>query len=193
MTEDGSAHLDPRSLRALAHPLRLALLGLLREYGPATATGLAGRVGESSGLTSYHLRQLAAHGFVVEDLERGSRRERWWRAAHANTVLGPELTAHPDPEVAGAMAALMHEVAAVHTRQLDTWLGTSTSWSPDWQRSADVSDFALPLTPGRARALTAELHEVVERYRVPEDGPGDDDGERARVAVQVRVFPRPPA
>lgn len=111
--------LGPKSLRAQAHPLRLALLVALREYGPATATGLAARLGECSGLTSYHLCQLAAHDFVVEDLERGNRRERWWRAVHENTLLDDELAGHPDPEVAGAMASLMHEVAEVHRRRLD--------------------------------------------------------------------------
>jgi predicted transcriptional regulator len=62
---------DPRSLRGLAHPLRLHLLGLLRADGPATASQLAARTGQSSGATSYHLRQLAAYGFVVEDTGRG--------------------------------------------------------------------------------------------------------------------------
>ena len=58
---------DPRSLKALAHPLRLELLELLRFEGPSTASALARRVGESSGATSYHLRQLARHGYIEED------------------------------------------------------------------------------------------------------------------------------
>ena len=86
---DGSRiHLDARSLRGLAHPVRLKVLGRLREGGPSTATALAAELGESSGVTSYHLRQLAQYGFVVEDdTPRASRRERWWRAAHRTTVL----------------------------------------------------------------------------------------------------------
>ena len=51
---------DVRALRALAHPLRNRLLGQLRLNGPATASQLGRVVGESSGSTSYHLRQLAA-------------------------------------------------------------------------------------------------------------------------------------
>ena len=59
---------DPvRAIRALSHPLRVRLLDLLRFDGPSTATLLARRVGESSGATSYHLRQLARHGFIEED------------------------------------------------------------------------------------------------------------------------------
>ncbi len=44
---------DVRALRALAHPLRNRLLGLLRLDGPSTATLLGKRLVESSGSTSY--------------------------------------------------------------------------------------------------------------------------------------------
>src|SRR3954453_18328681 len=72
-------------LKVLSHPGRLRMLGLLRSEGPATATTLATRLGLNSGATSYHLRQLEKHGFVVEDTERGNARDRWWRAAHSTT------------------------------------------------------------------------------------------------------------
>src|SRR4029078_2960721 len=77
--------LDARNLRGLAHPLRLRLLGALREGGPSTATLLAARLGESSAATIYPLRQLEAYGFVVEQAGRGRGRERWWRSAHRST------------------------------------------------------------------------------------------------------------
>src|SRR5215212_5276227 len=77
--------LDARSLRGIAHPVRVRILTSLREDGPATATGLAGRLGESTGSTSYHLRQLAEYGFVAEDTGRGVGRELWWRAVHRAT------------------------------------------------------------------------------------------------------------
>src|SRR3954468_12521712 len=76
---------DVRALRALAHPLRSRLLGRLRLHGPATASQLGRAVGESSGSTSYHLRQLAAYGFVEEVEGQGTARERWWRARHRLT------------------------------------------------------------------------------------------------------------
>ena len=71
--------LDATSLQGLAHPLRVQLCDQLNLHGPATATQLAARLGESSGATSYHLRQLEKYGFVEEDPDRGSGRERWWR------------------------------------------------------------------------------------------------------------------
>src|SRR5215210_6660195 len=81
--------LDAGSLKALAHPLRMRLLGALRTHGPDTASGLARRLGESSGATSYHVRRLAAHGFVEEDAGRGNGRDRWWRALHPSTTWEP--------------------------------------------------------------------------------------------------------
>ena len=69
----------------LTHPLRQRLLRLLQSSGPSTATKLAAATGESSGLTSYHLRRLATAGLVTEAAAQG--RERWWRAAdHAPTA-----------------------------------------------------------------------------------------------------------
>jgi DNA-binding transcriptional ArsR family regulator len=77
---DRMKRLDPASLKALAHPLRVELFHALAE-GPATASQLARRFDESSGATSYHLRQLARFGFIEEDLDRGDGRDRWWRTA----------------------------------------------------------------------------------------------------------------
>ncbi len=62
----------PQVLRPLAHRLRNRLLGLLRTHGPSAASRLAERVGESSGVTSYHLRQLEQYGFVSEVAGRGT-------------------------------------------------------------------------------------------------------------------------
>ncbi|NUT30943.1 MAG: helix-turn-helix transcriptional regulator, partial [Streptomyces sp.] len=83
MVEEPKLHeLDARTLRGLAHPLRMQLLSALRRGGPATASQLAEKLGESSGATSYHLRQLAAYGFVEDAPDHGKGRERWWQAVH---------------------------------------------------------------------------------------------------------------
>jgi DNA-binding transcriptional ArsR family regulator len=83
-----SARTDLGAMRALSHPLRLELLDRLRTDGPATASLLAERIGESSGATSYHLRQLARYGFVEEDVRDAKGRERWWR--HRDRCPEPE-------------------------------------------------------------------------------------------------------
>jgi DNA-binding transcriptional ArsR family regulator len=197
----GVAPLDPRSLRALAHPLRVRLLGALREYGPATASALGGRLGESSGATSYHLRQLAAAGLVVEVPERGTGRERWWRSAHRGTRVDSlaEFLGHPDPEVRGALNTLLYAQAAAHAEQLSTWLGTMHEWPARWHEASDVSQFTLRLTPDLARELGERVHELILSYqdRVPEDAgdaedPGDAAGaeDAARVRIHLHAFPR---
>src|SRR5579875_2309358 len=83
--DDKDAMLTPSALRGVVHPIRLRLLQLLQDDGPATASGLSARIGQSSGVASYHLRVLADHGFIAEDTERGNARERWWRPVRRST------------------------------------------------------------------------------------------------------------
>lgn len=181
--------LDPRSLRGLAHPLRMRLLGALREYGPATASQLADRLGESSGATSYHLRQLAAHGFVEDDPERGKGRERWWKSAHRGHRMGSDkFLAHPDPAVRGAVNTVLHEVATTHTEHMSTWLGTLHGWSEEWRAAWDMSDFGMRLTPELAREMRDKVHELIESYREKEVD-RDTEGS-APYRVHLHAFPR---
>ncbi|MFF5444425.1 ArsR/SmtB family transcription factor [Streptomyces sp. NPDC012888] len=177
--------LDARSLRGLAHPLRVRLLSELRRNGPATASKLAAKLGESSGATSYHLRQLAAHGFVEDAPQHGKGRERWWRSCHDGTALDDSLINSPDPEVRGAAGFFLHEVATIHTQELNTFLGTSHEWSEEWRRSSDVSDFTLRLTPEDTRELVEKLHALIDGYA---DRPRTDRTETVR--FHVHGFPR---
>ncbi|MBV7246833.1 winged helix-turn-helix domain-containing protein [Streptomyces sp. MW-W600-10] len=182
-------NVDARTLRAVAHPLRLRLLNTLREFGPATASKLGERLGESSGATSYHLRQLAESGMVEDAPELGKGRERWWRSVHDGSMFNAaDFKTHADPEVRGAIDFVLHETATVHAQELNTWLGTVGDWSEEWQRSWDLSDFKIRLTPELALELSTKLHELVESYRdvVPEDTEGS-----AVVRTHLHTFPRP--
>src|SRR5919204_837144 len=93
---------DPRALRAVAHPVRLGLVGLLRREGPLTATRAAALLGESPASCSFHLRQLAKYG-LVEEAGGGRGRERPWRATALFTGL-PNAT--QSPELAAASELL---------------------------------------------------------------------------------------
>ncbi|WP_405509157.1 helix-turn-helix domain-containing protein [Streptomyces cyaneofuscatus] len=182
-------NINARTLRTLAHPLRIRLLNALREFGPATASGLGERLAESSGATSYHLRQLAESGLVEDAPELGKGRERWWRSVHDGTMVETaDFRTHADPEVRGAIDVVLHETATTHAQELNTWLGTMDEWSQEWQRSWDMSDFKLRLTPELAQELYEKLHDVVESYRdrVPEDTEGS-----AVVRTHLHTFPRP--
>jgi DNA-binding transcriptional ArsR family regulator len=179
--------LDPRSLRALAHPLRVRLLGELREHGPATATQLAARVGESSGLTSYHLRQLAAAGFLAEEPDRASGRERWWRAVHRSTWFD---TDDVGPQDRGPGAEYLRAVAGRYAHRMlrfvESLPPTPVAGSDPWELPWDLSDWALALTDSDARELRVRIHEVLEAFRGRETSPAD--GAR-RMTVQVQMFP----
>ncbi|MFF2778280.1 helix-turn-helix domain-containing protein [Streptomyces sp. NPDC058052] len=178
--------LDPRSLRGLAHPLRMQLLRALRHHGPATASQLAERLGESSGATSYHLRQLAAHHFVEDDPSLGKGRERWWRAAQQGIRWDESLHADPDPEVRGAADLLLHEIATNHTQELSTWIATRHDW-PAWSGASDMSDFTLRLPPAVARELGERLHALIDEYRYSPEAEAPD---AARVRLHLHAFPQ---
>ncbi|MGW1886612.1 ArsR/SmtB family transcription factor [Streptomyces sp. NPDC001970] len=180
-----SRTLDPRSLRGLAHPLRMRLLTALRHHGPATASQLADRLGESSGATSYHLRQLASYGFVEDDPERGKGRERWWKAAQQSLLFDESLYGDPDPQTRGAVNVFMHEVATMHAQELSTWLGTMRGWPDAWPKSADMSDFTLRLSPAQLRELNDKTHALIESYREVEPGEGSE-----RVRIHLHAFPQ---
>src|ERR1700723_3622052 len=94
---------DPRALRAYAHPLRLALMGLLRREGPQTATQAAQALGESVPSCSFHLRQLAKYG-LVEEAGGGRAREKPWRATAMFTSW--DAAGSGDPAAAEAAQAL---------------------------------------------------------------------------------------
>ena len=180
--------LDAAGLRALAHPLRVRMLSRLRSYGPATPSMLARDLGESSGATSYHLRQLLAHGFVVEDTERGTRRERWYRSAHRST----HFDLHLDDETRAYGGEYLRAVARAYAERMlrytDSVETLEDGYGPEWREVWDLSDVKLDLSPDDARALTTELGGVLARFR-ERSRPGAH-GARAVVA-QIQVMPLP--
>lgn len=184
-TEPTVRTLDARSLRGLAHPLRIRMLATLRHDGPATASQLAERLGESSGSTSYHLRQLAAHGFVEDAPEHGKGRERWWKAAHDGTRFDESLIYDKDPVTRGAADLFMHEIATIHAQEVSTWLGNAHRWSREWRRGSEVSDFTLDLTAEQSLELIQKMHDLINSYR---DLP-PTEGTR-KVRLHTHTFPR---
>jgi len=172
---------DVRALRALAHPLRNRLLGRLRLNGPATASQLGRVFGESSGSTSYHLRQLAAYGFVEEIEGEGSARERWWRARHRMTSwqAADVVAQEGGAEVEDEMTRLQLDA---HARVLTAWRQQNEQLDPAWTAVASLNDYALRLQPDEARALAAELDAVLNRWM---DAHPADSGPEAGDLVSV--------
>ncbi|HST47665.1 ArsR/SmtB family transcription factor [Jatrophihabitans sp.] len=180
---------DAASLHGLAHPVRIQLLGLLRRYGPSTASKLAAELGISSGLSSYHLRQLAAAGFIVDHPTGAGGRERWWQASQRSTiVLSPPVT---DPDAAAATTEYLDAVLVANFDNAHRWLQAAEQWPQRWREASDLSDLMLRLTVAETEALRREIASVIARY--PRHDPDRPDGEDGAVVVHVQyqLFPAP--
>jgi DNA-binding transcriptional ArsR family regulator len=180
-------HLDSTQMRVLAHPLRARMLAALRMDGSATSAELARRLGTNTGATSYHLRRLADAGLVTEDEDRGTRRERWWAAAHDITSWAEgDFRDDPDDRAAADWLAGAH--ARTKAGWVADWLAARDEWSREWLAAADHSDYMLRLSPGQLAALNTELHEVIGRYLSASPGEAHDV---QRVLVLLDSFPSP--
>jgi DNA-binding transcriptional ArsR family regulator len=154
---------DPRELRALAHPLRLTLLEELATLGQATATELAERVGESPANCSWHLRQLARHGFI-EEAGGGTGRARPWRWIPEVQEIGETLGESPEVRIArDATVGLMFDR---DYEAFSSWL-TSREGAPEhWQRASFSGRGLNWLTSDELAELSADLERVIERHLV---------------------------
>ena len=174
---------DVRALKALAHPLRGRLLAQLRTHGPSTASRLAGTLGESSGSTSYHLRRLAAYGFVEELPDEGNARDRWWRARHRSTHFDAAAFLD-DPAGREAVDELLFRQLGQQQRLLDNYLAEHSELDEEWRAATSMNDWGLRLSPGAVRELADELNAVVARWRDAREEPG-----QPFVSVLLDVFP----
>ena len=174
---------DLAGLRALSHPTRLRILSHLRIEGPATATMLATRFGLNSGATSYHLRQLAEHGFVVDDAQRGNARERWWRAAHQETH--SRAADARTPEERDVADAFLQAAAVMYAQNLQAAMEERPLLPKEWRAASTVSDWVHTIPASRAAELTAQIKELIASCP---DEPGED---AVPFAVQIQAFPVP--
>lgn len=156
--------IDLESVKVLAHPLRVQLLEALTTFGPHTASGLADRLGESSGATSYHLRQLAKHGFVIEVEGRGTGRERWWDRPPVGLDLNVTNFDPSSPERAAAEAiSRQWDRSRAATLEDFTSRGASEIEKP-WYDASAINTLNVRLTIDQLAALVAEVEAITERY-----------------------------
>jgi len=190
MSRDRTLHLkDPRAMRALAHPLRLRLLGELRVSGPATVGMLSEVVDEAPGNVSYHLGTLARYGFVVEVPERArDRRERWWAAAHDVTSWEP-ADVLDDPEKQAASGTLRRAILARYHQSLEAYLDAEPQLGREWVRGTSSADSILHLTATELQELRAELEALSARWNARSDAGRPD---AAAVSLIYHAFRRSP-
>ena len=150
---------DPRALRALAHPARLALVGLLRREGPLTATQAATHLDDSSLRPLFHLRKLARYG-LVEEAGGGHGRERPWQAT-ATFTNWPTAADHPVAAAADQLSAIL---ARRYFDLLIAWIGRRGSEPRVWSESVAFGDTMLYVTAEELAGLTTDLQALAEQY-----------------------------
>ena len=174
--------IGPDELKALAHPLRMAMYDYLSEHGSATASQLGRHLGESSGQTSYHLRQLEKHGFIEEIPERSTGRERWWRRTES-----PRDIRMPAPETLAPQdrPALEEVLRLGHAEDMDllSRLLEAYKEDPAWSRLS--RGFAHMTEQGLAEFFEAHIRLLHQHRLDPERLPPD-----AR-PVYIRLFALP--
>ncbi|MGW4378739.1 ArsR/SmtB family transcription factor [Kitasatospora sp. NPDC004531] len=151
---------DPRAMRALAHPVRLAVLERLRRHGPSTASELAPHVGATPTVTSWHLRHLAEFG-LVRDAEPGpDRRKRRWEAVGRGFRYAPT----DDGEGGAAARALSRQLFLRSADLPSRWITEVEPELPlEWRRLSGLANTRVVLSP----AELAELSDAVERLLAP--------------------------
>jgi DNA-binding transcriptional ArsR family regulator len=152
---------DPRTMRALAHPVRIALLEALGREGELTASRAAEMLDESPGNMSWHLQTLAKYGYV-EEAGGGKGRSRPWRIASLSNRF--QATGE-DPEVEAAGGALEATLADSAYSQLREWWSRRPSYPFEWREAAFTSDSLTYLTAAEMAEVGEELAELFGRYR----------------------------
>lgn len=175
---------DVTQLKALSHPLRLRVLGLLRTHGPATASQVARRLGLNSGATSYHLRQLALHGFVEEAVDLGTRRDRWWQATTQMTSVRVDESAGDegrDAEDAFHQLAVSSAVGRIQEA-----VARRGAEEQAWREVTSISDMQVPVTAEQAKEIQSRFEsliwEVLDEHP-PSAGPVGEGKRRYQVVV----------
>jgi predicted ArsR family transcriptional regulator len=154
---------DPRMMRALAHPARIAIWTHLGLRGPATATECAEVAGLSPSACSYHLRALARYGFVEEDPgSAADGRQRPWRVR----LIAFRIESHsaePAAALAGQFLAESLRADADETRA--RYLARQSEYPVAWQRALGDHQDVAHVTPEELEELQNRIHRVVDDYR----------------------------
>jgi hypothetical protein len=151
---------DPKTMRALTHPVRLALLEVLAMEGPLTATEAGELIGESPTTCSFHFRQLEKYGFV-EEAGVGPGRQRHWKLAH----VGMRFTdTNDDPEANVAAKSLSRLVTDRAIARMQNFHETKSDYTQEWQEVSDNTETLLFVTPSELSQITEELRGVFRRY-----------------------------
>ncbi|MDQ1688854.1 MAG: hypothetical protein QOK42_1829 [Frankiaceae bacterium] len=169
---------DPGALRALAHPLRFALLELLLTEGEATATRCAQILDESPSNLSFHLRTLAKHGYI-EAVPGGSGRQRPWRLVDTQQRIKMEDSA------AGRQAGAVFSEFFVENEfaRIRSWLRRAPN-EGEWRDATNLGASIAFVTREELRDLEHEIEALLLKH---EDRVADPS-KRPEGSRPVRIF-----
>jgi predicted ArsR family transcriptional regulator len=178
---------DAKSMRALAHPVRWALIEALAMEGTATAARCAELLGESQANCSFHLRQLAKYG-LVEEAESSDRRARPWRLTSIDQSWS-ELQEEAETTVAATELTrvfLDHEAS-----RMQAYLRTSAAYPPQWRAAAGMSATMTWLTAAELAELNKQIGELQRAYLERVTDPATRPEGVRRVRMFATGYPLP--
>lgn len=162
----GDIELDVQGMRALAHPVRLAILNRLRADGPNTATGLSQHVGATPSVTSWHLRHLAKHGLVRDAEDRGTGRERWWESAGR----GFRFAASDEPASREASTALWSVIGEAEGDLVATWQrDVQPHLELAWYAASGRANTTVLVTLEELAAIESAIEDLLAPYVLRKD------------------------
>jgi DNA-binding transcriptional ArsR family regulator len=177
---------NPRSIRALAHPARLAIINALATGDELTATQCAELTELSPSATAYHLKLLERYGFAEPAPPRADRRERPWRATGRRTSVDLDSSTPAGASAASAVAAAYFDT----TRAVALEFAAGEYAEPEEWRNAALSNADLWLTVEEVQRVSHELEAVLEPHRGRALHGARPEGSR-RVRVMNVVVPHP--
>ena len=177
---------DPKMMRALAHPARIAIWTHLGLHGPATATECAEVAGLSPSACSYHLRTLAKYGFTEEDPDSAADgRERPWRARMLAFSLNDVPGAPAATRVASRLLVENLRVAAEEVRA--QYVARQREYPADWRAAAGETFSVAHVTPQELQRMREQVLEVMAPYVRLE--PGSRPAGARPVRIMLDMFP----
>ena len=180
---ENTLHLrDPRDIRALAHPARMAIVDALASGDELTATECAELTGLSPSATAYHLKFLERYGFAEPAPARDDGRERPWRA----TDRGPLVDIDTSTPAGAAAAAAVGLAYLDRSRSIaEAFVASAHAEPRDWQDVTRLSNSDLWLTVEETRKVNADLAAVLEPYRGRTRADRPDGARRLRIMNMV--------
>ncbi|MEV0617870.1 winged helix-turn-helix domain-containing protein [Nonomuraea sp. NPDC050404] len=178
---------DPKEMRALAHPARLAMLNRLAGGGSVTATEVAEVAGITPSAASYHLRILAKYGYVEDAPPRGDGRERLWKIANKSVGFG--LGPDDQPDVRDAKIRLTAVFRRDANEEAERALANLDREPQEWRDASWFARYRLRVDAEEMLRLNQEIEKLLKPYAARHRDESSAPEDARIVEAQVNLFP----